>query len=110
MPTEKDEIRARELQDLKQNLERDIENAVATYEGPGTEPVELNLTFDGAPTGSNRSDDEGEPAATVRGLVDGFHRREAVRESGVRVLKVTAVDSDHDGTVAVHVQFDHAGY
>lgn len=107
MRMEPSEEKARTLEQIKAELEHEIEKVVRRYEDRHEGAVELDLTFADA-EGSGPSPQD--LAADVRQIVEDFHRRPLVGESGVRVHKVAAFDSDADGSIAVRVSYDYAGY
>lgn len=103
---------AHALERAKRDLEAQIERAVADYEhAQGDEPLEVSLNFEeeDLPEGE---DNEASPDLMnqIAGLVDDFHNAPAVSGKGVRVQRLTAIDSDADGEVAVRVHYDYAGY
>ena len=103
---------AHALERAKEALERQIERAVADYEhAHEDEPLEVSLNFDeeDLPEGEDNEADE-ELMSQIVELVEDFHRSPAVSGKGVRVLRLTAIDSDADGEVAVRVHYDYAGY
>ncbi len=98
---------ARSIESHKQDLERQIEMLVRDYERNHEGPVELDLTM---------NEGEGSAAAPedlrdrVRHLVEEFQHNPVISQHGVRVHKVTAIDSDGDGSIALKVSYDHPGY
>ncbi|GEM_PF-4656579 len=98
---------ARALEQYKEELENQLQNIVREFQGRHPGPVEMDLSFvEGE--GSGPAPDELKPR--VRTIVEAFHRKPLVSRSGVRVHKVTAIDSDEDGQVAVRVLYDYPGY
>lgn len=95
------------LQHLQEQLKKQIETAVREFETAHKGPVELDVSFvEGE--GSVPSDDG--LRKRVEAIVDAFHRKPVVTQSGVKVHKITAIDSDEDGTIAVNVMYDYGGY
>ena len=94
------------LQEAKENLEAQIRDAVRDYEHRSTGPVEFKFTLNADEAQRNESGDD-ELRILVRNLIEAFHAHEVVRETGVQVRNVTALDSDRDGTVAVNVKYDY---
>lgn len=96
------------LEKAKETLDRQIEEALETYQQQSDEPLEFNLPIEenpevgGAPTG------DAELRQRVLQLVEDFHRQDVVRQSGVHVQKVTVLDSDADGQVAIDVEYAYA--
>lgn len=99
---------ARALAAARESLERQIEQAVRTYQSDSHKPLDVEVHFT----------EEGEGGAgpelgdqhlrdTIRSYVSAFRSQRAVLDSGVRVLKVTAIDSDGDGKPAVDVVYDY---
>ena len=103
---------AHALERAKRDLEEQIERVVTDFEHTrGDEPLEVSLNFEeeDLPEGE---DNEANQALMDRiaTLVDDFHNDPAVTGKGVRVIRLTAIDSDADGQVAVRVDYDYAGY
>ena len=105
-PEDKDRD-ARALEQYKADFEKQLETIVREFESQHQGPLELDLSFvEGE--GSGPAPDELKPR--VKNIVDGFHRKPLVDRSGVRVHKVTAIDSDEDGQFAVRVLYDYPEY
>ena len=99
------------LQRAKNDLEDQIERAVAAHEPPTDEPVEVSLNFEEEDLPEGDDNEAGpELMNQITNLVENFHSSPAVTGKGVRVRRLTAIDSDADGEVAVRVDYDHAGY
>lgn len=95
------------LRHLQDQLEAQIQTAVREYESQHSGPVELDVSFvEGE--GSVPSDDG--LRTRVETIVDAFHRKPIVAQTGVKVHKITAIDSDEDGQIAVNVMYDYDGY
>ena len=95
------------LEHHKRDLERNIEVLIQEYEADHSGPVELDLSFvEGE--GSGPAPEELKPR--VQSIVEAFHRKSLIDKGGIRVHKVTAIDSDGDGSVAVRVQYDYPDY
>ena len=92
------------LEQLQRELADRIESAVRDYEASSeTEaPVELDINFEG-PDG----EDAHELQQTITGLVNDFYNQPEVADANLRVHKVTVIDSDTDGDVAVNVQYTY---
>lgn len=105
---EKEDI-ALKLDDARHELHDQIEKAVRRYENRG-EPIEIDLNIAETPdSGAERAKEEHPELYTdITRLIDDFMQRPEVRESGMTIFKVQAVDSDGDGSVAVNVQFEYA--
>lgn len=99
--------RARTLSQEKEDLERQIESLAREYEREHPGPLELDLTIGKENGGAGEEDSL---RTRVSALIESFHRRPVVADSGVRVQKITAIDSDGDGSVAVRVTYDYPGY
>lgn len=95
------------LAHLQEQLENQIKTAVREFETHHSGPVELDVSFV-AGEGSVPSDDN--LRKRVEAIVDAFHRKPLVSESGVKVHKITAIDSDEDGQIAVRINYDYGGY
>lgn len=95
------------LRHLQDQLEQQIETAVREFESGHTGPVELDVSFvEGE--GSAPSDDG--LRKRIETIVDAFHRKPLVTQTGIKVHKITAIDSDADGEIAVNVMYDYGGY
>lgn len=93
------------LAHLREELETQIENVVREYERRHGGPVELDMSLVEGEGGAETDD---VLRRRVETIVEAFHRKPLVAETGVRVHKVTAIDSDEDGRVAVRVSYDYA--
>lgn len=95
------------LDDARQELEDKIQEIVREYEDETTGPLELDLSLvEGE--GSGPGDEE--LRERIRSAVDAFHGKPLIEQSDIRVHKVTAMDSDEDGRIAVRVQYDYPDY
>ena len=103
-PTEK-EVSAIQLEKAKETLEANIAQAVQSHEALIDGPVEIDWHTEGETLGENAEGLD----ATVRSLVESFEKLPVVVNSGIKVQKVTAIDSDSDGEVAVRVSYDYPG-
>ncbi|HEX7071128.1 MAG TPA: hypothetical protein VF190_09995 [Rhodothermales bacterium] len=98
---------AMSIEEQKAELERQISTLVQEYERKHEGPVELDLSMtEGEGSGGAPEDLQ----AQVRMLVEAFQQQPVISRSGVRVHKVTAIDSDGDGSIALSVSYDHPGY
>ncbi len=105
-PEDKDRD-ARALEQYKQDFEQQLETIVREFETKHRGPLEMDLSFvEGE--GSGPAPEELKPR--VASIVEAFQRKPLVNRSGVRVHKVTAIDSDEDGQFAVRVMYDYPGY
>ena len=93
------------LEQAKQDLESQLEQAIRAFEQRTEGPVAVNMDLDDD-AGENEQVDA-ELRAHVRNLVDAFHSRDVVQQTGVRAHHITAFDSDADGTVAVNVKYEY---
>ena len=109
-PSDDKDAPAQALERSKRSLEEQIERAVAAHER-GDEPLEVSLNFEeeDLPEGEDNEAPQ-ELMNRIAELVDNFHNAPAVSGKGVRVQRLTAIDSDADGEVAVRVHYDYAGY
>ena len=92
------------LTKAQQHLEERLQHAVDAYEHWTGGPLEMDQSFiqgEGSVIGDDVLRDK------VRSIVDAFHKEPIVQETGVRVHKVTAFDSDADGVAAVRVAYDY---
>lgn len=95
------------LRHLQDQLEQQVQTAVREFESQHSGPVELDVSFvEGE--GSVPSDDG--LRKRVETIVDAFHRKPLVSRTGIKVHKITAIDSDADGTIAVNIMYDYGGY
>lgn len=106
MATSDDMTLALRLQEARESLEEQIRTAVRAYEVRTTGPVEFTMSLTNGEAQGNESGDD-ELRGTVRNLVEAFLAQEVVRETGVQIRRVTALDSDRDGKVAVNVKYDY---
>jgi len=105
-PEDKDRD-ARALEQYKEEFEGQLENVVRDFESSHQGPLEMDLSFiEGE--GSGPAPDDLKPR--IANIVEAFHRKPLVNRSGVRVHKVTAIDSDEDGQFAVRVWYDYPEY
>lgn len=95
------------LQHLQQQLEQQIETAVREYESEHSGPVELDVSF---VEGEGEAPSDDTLRQRVETIVEAFHRKPLVSQTGVKVHKITAIDSDADGQIAVRVTYDYGGY
>lgn len=93
-----------QLAAAKQDLEQKLRYSVGSYEKWTGGPLEFDLTFS-----QNEGGSFGDAVLwdKVREIVEEFHRAEVVKETGIRVIKVTAFDSDADGQAVVRVNYDY---
>lgn len=98
---------ARALEQYKAEFEEQLQSIVREFEAQHRGPMEMDLSFiEGE--GSGPAPEELKPR--VRNVVEAFHRKPLVNRSGVRVHKITAIDSDEDGQFAVRVLYDYPEY
>ena len=98
---------ARMIESQKEDLERQIETVVREYGRENGGTVGLDLTMnDGEGAGGAPEDLD----YRIRRLVEEFQSSPVISQNGVRVHKVTAIDSDGDGSIALKVSYDHPGY
>lgn len=98
-------FRAIKLEQAKQDLESQLEQAIRAFEQRTEGPVAVNMDLDDD-AGENEQIDA-ELRSHIRNLVDAFHARDVVQQTGVRAHHITAFDSDADGTVAVNVKYEY---
>lgn len=95
------------IEEHKKDLERQIDSALRAYEREHAGPLATEISFaDDAPGGTAPE----ELKSRIWTSVDAFHRHAAVASAGIRVKKVTAMDSDADGTIAIKIEYDYPGY
>lgn len=93
---------ALKIEEAKGALEAEVAEAIAKHERGG-EALEISMYFD-----EDRSAESESDAALkeeIRAAVNAFHERPVVTTSNVRVQRLTAIDSDADGEVAVSVDY-----
>ena len=107
MATSEDKTLALEIQQAKQQFESQLATLFNTHVDEAAEPIEIDLTQEDEDY-KHRFD--ASFLAEVDMLAEAFHQRAPVRRANVHVHKITAVDSDGDGQLAVNVMYDHRGY
>jgi hypothetical protein len=97
---------ARRLEAAKQDLKNSIEQLIEEHLSRSGQRATLDLSFDEG-MDTVVEDTEHDPAVVegTKALVASFHEQPEVRQSGVRVKHVTAIDSDGDGDASVNVRF-----
>lgn len=95
-------LQALGLQQAERVLEQQIQEAVRAYEHRNGGPIELDMDFmEGGNLGAEALQQQ------VRFIVSAFLEEPVVRRAGLRVHKVTAIDSDADEHVVVRVTYDY---
>ncbi len=105
METVNGERDARALRGYQDDLEANIEQVLLEYERHHKGPVELDLSFF---EGEGGAEVDEQLRSRIQSMVDAFERKPLVRQSGVAIHKVTAMDSDEDGRIVVRVHYDYA--
>lgn len=105
METAEKERDARALQQYQQELESNIERIIRDYELDHKGPVEIDLSFF---EGEGGAEIDEQLRARIQNMVEAFHRKPSVQQSGLAVHKVTAMDSDEDGRIVVRIHYDYA--
>lgn len=105
METADKERDARALQQYQQELESNIERIVREHEVGHKGPIEIDLSFFEGEGGAQIDE---KLRSRIQSMVEAFHRKPSVQQSGISVHKVTAMDSDEDGQIVVRVQYDYA--
>lgn len=108
MPNAADVRLAERLQQARESLHTTIEQAVRAFERDHAGPVELRLDLTNADAAGDIRESQRPLAETIRTLVHQFQQSPEVLQAGTRVVRVTAIDSDGDGTAAVDVKFAYA--
>ena len=93
------------LEKAKQEFEERLTQEIRLYERQHEGELELDVTFEEDAGASNRGTPE--LIQTVRQHVDAFHHRQPVQTSGVYIYRVTAIDSDADGQIALNVKYEY---
>lgn len=97
---------ARKLEAAKHDLEASIEKLIEEHLSRSGERATLDLSFDeGVDTVVEDTEHDPSVVEGTKALVASFHDQPEVRQSGVRVKHVTAIDADGDGDAAVNVRF-----
>ncbi len=99
------EATALRLEEARRQLEDQLRQAFRSHDGPGKGSVQFDINLEEAETSD---DGNGSLGRLVRSLVDAFHQSDIARQTGVRVYKVTAIDSNADGESAVNVKYEYA--
>ena len=104
------EATALKLQEAREDLERQLQTAIRRYDEKTKDPMAFVLNLEGGvgPSDDDVPEAERELRGTVRSLVDAFHRKPIVQETGVRVYQVEAMDSDKDGVFALDVKYEYS--
>lgn len=105
MPNAADVLLAERLKQARENLQSNIEQAVRAFEDDHHEPIALRLDFRSKSSAEDVSKSQRPLAETIGALVRQFQQSPEVQEAGTRVVSVTAIDSDADGTAAVNVKY-----
>ena len=105
MPTSADVLLAERLRQARENLQTNIEQAVRAFEDENHEPIALRLDFTSQSPAAEAPDDQRPLAETIDALVRQFQQSPDVQQAGTRVVGVTPIDSDADGTAAVNVKY-----
>lgn len=108
MPEDQKEQQAHRLQEAQEELESKIEDAVSERQRTSDTPLELNVGIEDNPEVTGADTGDPELQRRVEELVAAFHQQAAVESSGVHVQKVTVIDADADGRVAVDVEYAYA--
>lgn len=98
-----DKTIAERIEEAKEHLESGIEEVLRRNEE--SDSVRFDITFDEEGRLEFTRETGEIPVEPVRELVDEFHGRDEIIQSGVQVRQVTAIDSDADGEVAVNVRY-----
>jgi ketosteroid isomerase-like protein len=99
---------ARKLEAAKQDLQAAIESLVEEHLSAKGARASLDLSFDeGIDTIVEDTEHNAAVVEGTKALVDSFHDQPEVRQSGVRVRHVTAIDADGDGDAAINVRFEY---
>ncbi len=92
------------LSHLRDELEKHIEDAVRDFERDHGGPIELDMSM---VEGEGAAESDGSLRQNVASIVEAFQRNPVVSKSGVVVHRVTAIDSDADGEIAVRVSYEY---
>ena len=101
------EIPALRLEESKRDLEAKLEDAFRAYERRTDGDIEVALDTDDLRSDDEAADGDDELRVHIRNLLDAFHAQEIIKQTGVHVSRVTAIDSDADGTIALDVKYEY---
>lgn len=97
---------AHKLEAAKRDLSNSIERLIEEHLSKSGKRATLDLSFDeGVDTVVEDTEHNATVVESAKALVESFHDQPEVRQSGVRVKHVTAIDSDGDGDAVVRVRF-----
>ncbi len=96
-----------ELQEARERLEAHLREALSGHVLQEDLAFDLNLEDNTVTGEADLSEKQRALRRIVRTCVEAFHTADIVRQTGVRVYKVTAIDSDSDGRVAVNVKYEY---
>ena len=97
---------ARKLEAAKTDLSNSIERLIEEHLSKSGQRAALDLSFDeGVDTVVEDTEHDASVVEGAKALVASFHDAPEVKQSGVRVKHVTAIDSDGDGDAVVNVRF-----
>ncbi len=101
-----DPAAALKLESAKTDLENSIERLIEEHLSKSGKRATLDLSFDeGVDTVVEDTEHDASVVEGTKALVASFHDQPEVRQSGIRVKHVTAIDSDGDGDAVVNVRF-----
>lgn len=96
---------AEKLESARQAFEDRLRQALEAHEKETGESVALELHLEQDPRFQGADAGRADLLNRISDLVDAFHEQAVVQESGVRVQRVTALDSNEDGRVALDVKY-----
>ncbi len=103
------ETPALQIESARKDLESQIRQVLRDYERNVQGPLEIDLTVENraSPDDAETSEQERALRNRIYDLVDAFHQRDIIRQTGVRIYKITAIDSDGDGVAALNVKYEY---
>jgi hypothetical protein len=100
------EARALKLNEARQNFEKRLRDVFSNH-GSDSFQFEMNVDEKRGGVTEGAADRAEELRGQVLSQVEAFESSPDVSGSGMRVFKITAIDSDGDGEVAVKVQYEY---
>lgn len=95
------------LEEAKRDLEAKLDDAFRAYERRADGDIEVALEVDELNSADGPTAGDDELRIHLRNLLDAFHAQEIIKQTGVHVSRVTAIDSDADGTIALDVKYEY---
>lgn len=94
------------IEEAKQDFEARLDEAFHRHLDELGNPLEIDLNGDNEVV----REEHGELLQEVKMLVEAFGHQAPIQEADVHVHKITVVDSNKDGRLAINVMYDHRAY